>query len=79
MAMSKQLRTELSSLSWKGGRSVVLRQRIIEGPEALLDRSVVLHLSFDDIERLVEYKSTAEARIVKTEVQVAEINARNRE
>jgi hypothetical protein len=62
---------------WAGGKQIVIRSVVTEGPSTFLGRSIHVSMSFDQIKHLYEFMLEAKKNLDADNARVEEINKRN--
>lgn len=75
--METSVRSEYRDASWTGAARVEVRQKIVEGPQAFLDRRVILTLTFEQIDELAAIVAMARNRLVETQKRIDAANKAN--
>lgn len=64
---------------YEGGKWLVVRGKVIEGPTNYLDRHISTRLNFDEIEKLYLFMQECKSRHEANEKRLADMNAQTQE
>lgn len=74
--MKKEIVARYCNNYWHGNKIISLVGKITEGPENLLDRSIRLRITFEELEHLVDIMNEAKDKLVRLN---AKLEAQNKE